>query len=137
MTASEKCKLCGARFDVPGAVGDLDDHMKNFHPGKSKSDKAPDTDLPTPDEAVEALRSAIDQISTLETENAELRAEIEQLKGSDKDDDSAGNVTDEELGKLTKPQLEELAAKEGADLSGAKTNADRVDAIRKHRSATS
>lgn len=134
MAASDKCNLCGARFDVPGAVGDLDHHMKSFHPGNSKSAKPEGDDDTTPAEAIEALQEAVERISTLETEIAGLRAENERLKAETSDEPPT--VADADLGKLTKPQLEELAAQEGADLSDASNNEERAEAIRKHRAAS-
>jgi hypothetical protein len=35
MSDSQKCTHCGARFDVPGAVGTLAQHMASFHPDKA------------------------------------------------------------------------------------------------------
>lgn len=134
MTAAEKCNLCGARFGVPGAIGDLDHHMKSFHPGKSKSAKPEGDDDTSPAEAIQALQDAVERISALEGQVASLSAENERLKAEASGEPPT--VADEDLGKLTKPQLEQLAASEGADLSDASNNEERAEAIRKHRAAS-
>lgn len=138
MAEQKKCNLCGARFDVPGAVGTLDEHMDSFHPGRSKSAKPAED--PTPSEAVEALRDAVARIGELEQRLAEARAENEELSAKVAElegDGSAGNPEAEGSGKklenMTTAELEAVAAQEGVDLSGASTNAERAAAIAKHR----
>lgn len=138
MAEQKKCNLCGARFDVPGAVGDLDEHMKSFHPGKPKSAKPESGGEPTPAEAMEALQAAIARIDELEATVAELSTENEQLKAA-QGDGSAGNGEGQSSGKklenMTTAELEEVAKAEGVDLSGATTNAERAEAIAKARDA--
>lgn len=75
--SATKCELCGARFDVPGAVGNLDQHMASFHPAKAtaaqlkKAEKA-DTE-PTAPPAPDA-EQPLDEMT-----NAELSALADQM----------------------------------------------------------
>lgn len=118
--ADSKCKQCGARFDVPGAVGSLDEHMTSFHPGVSKSAKAKSQDDPTPQEAIDALEAAVSRIGELEGLLGEARAENEQLK-ADLAAASGGDQTPtKDVDDMSKDELVQLAEAKGIDSSGNK-----------------
>lgn len=113
MASSQECSLCGARFDVPGAVGTLAQHMASFHPAKATKAQR------------EKAAAAADDDS----------AGNDETSSGPQPDNSP--TTDVPIDKLTKPQLIELAEAENVDLSGASTNAERIAAIEAHRAANS
>lgn len=124
--ASDKCSKCGARFDVPGAVGTLDTHMASFHPADAT--KAQLTKEQTLHEQRQEAFAA-GQGSGAGGTNEPLTGEGNQGGGPSPTEPP----TDKPLDQLTKPQLVELAELENVDVSGAKTNAERIELIEKAR----